>query len=152
MTFETLLNKVSVNKDHIFPMYKDDVRPEEYAKEYESGIRTILGNEGVFDFILLGMGDDGHTASLFPGEEILHEKEKWVSAYYLKSQEMYRITLTEPIINKAENILAVAFGESKRHALNEILNGEFNPELYPMQLIEKKENFLFFTDHKAMGK
>jgi len=152
MTFDTLLDKVPVNKDHIFPMYKDDVLPEDYAKEYESYIRTILGDEGIFDFILLGMGDDGHTASLFPGEEILHEKEKWVSAYYLQPQEMYRITLTEPIINKAENILAVAFGESKKHALNEILNGEYQPELYPMQLIEKKENFLFFTDHKAMGK
>ena len=133
-------------------MYKDNILPEEYAREYESYIRNILGKEGVFDFILLGMGDDGHTASLFPGEEILNEKEKWVSAYYLKPQEMYRITLTAPIINKAENILAVAFGESKRHALHEILKGAYNPEMYPMQLIEKKENFLFFTDHQAMGK
>lgn len=152
MTFEALLDKVSVPKDHIFPMYKDNILPEEYAREYESYIRNILGKEGVFDFILLGMGDDGHTASLFPGEEILNEKEKWVSAYYLKPQEMYRITLTAPIINKAENILAVAFGESKRHALHEILKGAYNPEMYPMQLIEKKENFLFFTDHQAMGK
>jgi 6-phosphogluconolactonase len=152
MTFEALLDKVPVPKDHIFPMYKDNILPEEYAREYESYIRNILGKEGVFDFILLGMGDDGHTASLFPGEEILNEKEKWVSAYYLKPQEMYRITLTAPIINKAENILAVAFGESKRHALHEILKGAYNPEMYPMQLIEKKENFLFFTDHQAMGK
>lgn len=152
MTFEALLDKVPVPKDHIFPMYKDNILPEEYAREYESYIRNILGKEGVFDFILLGMGDDGHTASLFPGEEILNEKEKWVSAYYLKPQEMYRITLTAPIINKAENILAVAFGESKRHALHEILKGAYNPEMYPMQLIEKKENFLFFTDHEAMGK
>lgn len=150
MTFETLLDKVPVPEDHIFPMYKDNALPEEYAREYESYIRNILGNEGVFDFILLGMGDDGHTASLFPGEEVLSEKEKWVSAYYLKPQEMYRITLTAPIINKAENILAVAFGESKRHALHEILKGAHNPEMYPMQLIEKKENFLFFTDHQAM--
>jgi len=151
MTFETLLNQVPVNKSQIFPMYKDGVEPEEFAKEYELQIRNVLGNEGVFDFILLGMGDDGHTASLFPGEEILNEKEKWVDAYYLKSQEMYRITLTEPIINKAENILVVAFGESKRHALNEVLNGEYNPQLYPLQLINKKETFQFFTDEKALN-
>ncbi|WP_449387679.1 6-phosphogluconolactonase [Chryseobacterium lineare] len=151
MTFETLLDKVPVNKGHVFPMYKDNVLPEDFAKEYEAQIRNVLGDEGVFNFILLGMGDDGHTASLFPGEEILNEKDKWVEAYYLKPQEMFRITLTAPIINKAENILAVAFGETKRHALNEILNGAYNPELYPMQLIEKKENFRFFTDHKAMG-
>ncbi|UQB69886.1 6-phosphogluconolactonase [Epilithonimonas zeae] len=151
MTFETLFNQVPVSKNHIFPMYKDGVEPEEFAKEYEKQIRNILGNEGVFDFILLGMGDDGHTASLFPGEEILNEKEKWVDAYYLKSQEMYRITLTEPIINKAENILVVAFGESKKHALNEVLNGAYNPQLYPLQLINKKETFQFFTDEKALN-
>ncbi|WP_312900084.1 6-phosphogluconolactonase [Chryseobacterium taichungense] len=151
MTFETLLDKVQVNRDHVFPMYKETVLPKDFAKEYEAQIRKVLGDNGVFDFILLGMGDDGHTASLFPGEEILNEKDKWVDAYYLKPQEMFRITLTAPIINKAENILAVAFGETKRNALNEILNGAYNPELYPMQLIEKKENFRFFTDHKAMG-
>ncbi|MCS3870533.1 6-phosphogluconolactonase [Chryseobacterium ginsenosidimutans] len=151
MTFEALLDKVPVNKNQIFPMYQDGTEPEEYAKEYEIKIRKILGSEGIFDFILLGMGDDGHTASLFPGEEILNENEKWVDAYYLKPQEMFRITLTAPIINKAENILVVAFGESKKHALNEILNGEYNPKLYPLQLIEKKESFQFFTDEKAMG-
>lgn len=151
MTLEALLDKVPVDENHVFPMYKDGVEPEDYAKEYEAKIRKVLGNEGVFDFILLGMGDDGHTASLFPGEKILHEKEKWVDAYYLKPQEMYRITLTEPIINKAENILVVAFGESKKHALNEVLNGEYNPELYPLQLIERKDSFQFFTDEKALG-
>jgi 6-phosphogluconolactonase len=151
MTFETLLNRVPVNGDQIFPMYKDGVEPEDYAKEYEGQIRNVLGDEGIFDFILLGMGDDGHTASLFPGEAILEEKEKWVDAYYLKPQEMFRITLTAPIINKAENILVVAFGESKKHALNEVLNGEYNPKLYPLQLIERKEGFQFFTDEKAQG-
>ena len=113
MTFETLLDKVPVNKDHIFPMYQDGIEPEEFAKVYEQQIRNVLGDEGIFDFILLGMGDDGHTASLFPGEAILNEKQKWVDAYYLKPQEMFRITLTAPLINKADNILAVAFGESK---------------------------------------
>ena len=151
MTFETLLHRVPVNGDQIFPMYKDGIEPEDYAKEYENQIRTVLGEEGIFDFILLGMGDDGHTASLFPGEKVLEAKDKWVDAYYLKPQEMFRITLTAPIINKAEHILVVAFGESKKHALNEVLNGEYNPELYPLQLIRPKEGFMFFTDEKAKG-
>lgn len=149
MTFEALFNKVPVVKDQIFPMYKEGVEAVDFAKEYEQEVKNVLGESGNFDFILLGMGDDGHTASLFPGEKILHEKEKWVDAFYLKSQEMFRITLTEPIINKAENILVVTFGESKKHALNEVLNGEYNPELYPMQLIERKEGFQLFTDEKA---
>lgn len=149
MTLETLLDKVPVNKDQVFPMYKEGIEPEDYAKEYEIQIRTVLSDEGIFDFILLGMGDDGHTASLFPGEKVLHEKEKWVDAYYLKSQEMYRITLTEPIINKAENILIVTFGTSKKHALNEVVHGEFNPELYPLQLIDKRDGVQIFTDEEA---
>lgn len=151
MTFESLFDQVPVNQSQIFPMYQDGISPEDYANEYEQKIRNILGNEGVFDFILLGMGDDGHTASLFPGENVLEEKEKWVSAYYLKLQDMFRITLTAPLINKAENILVVAFGESKKHALNEVLNGAYNPALYPLQLIDKKEGFQFFTDEKAKG-
>ncbi|MFY1047191.1 6-phosphogluconolactonase [Chryseobacterium sp. GP-SGM7] len=149
MTLETLLNKVSINENQVFPMYKAGIEPEDYAKEYETQIRNVLGADGIFDFILLGMGDDGHTASLFPGEEILHEKDKWVDAFYLKPQEMFRITLTEPIINKAENILIVTFGQSKKHALNEVLNGEYNPELYPLQLIEKRDGFQVFTDKEA---
>ncbi|OCK51584.1 6-phosphogluconolactonase [Chryseobacterium sp. CBo1] len=149
MTLETLLDKVPVNKDQIFPMYKDGIEPKDYAKQYEAQITNVLGDDGTFDFILLGMGDDGHTASLFPGEKVLHEKEKWVDAYYLKPQEMYRITLTEPIINKAENILIVTFGQSKKHALNEVLNGDYNPELYPLQLIEKKDGVQIFTDEEA---
>jgi 6-phosphogluconolactonase len=151
MTDETLLSHVPADKNHIFPMYAEGKTPEDYAKTYEEQIRSILGNDGVFDFILLGMGDDGHTASLFPGEEVLNEKEKWVSAYYLKPQEMFRITLTAPVINNAENILVIAFGESKKHALNEVLNGEYNPSLYPLQLIEKKDGYHFFTDAKAKG-
>ncbi|MDM1556000.1 6-phosphogluconolactonase [Chryseobacterium indologenes] len=149
MTVETLLDKVPVNKDQVFPMYKDGIEPEDYAKEYEAQIRNVLGEEGVFDFILLGMGDDGHTASLFPGEAVLDEKEKWVAAYYLKPQEMFRITLTEPIINRADRILIVTFGTSKKHALNEVLNGEYNPKLYPLQLIKKKDGVQIFTDKEA---
>ncbi len=135
MTLEVLLNKVPVNENQIFPMYKDGIEPEKYAKEYEDQIRNVLGADGIFDFILLGMGDD--------------EKEKWVDAYYLKPQEMFRITLTEPIINKAENILIVTFGKSKKNALNEVLHGVYNPELYPLQLIEKKAGVQIFTDKEA---
>lgn len=151
MTFETLLNEVPVNKNQIFPMFKEGISPEDYAVEYENEIRNILGEEGRFDFILLGMGDDGHTASLFPGEQILNENKKWVDAYYLAPQEMYRITLTAPIINKAEHVLVITFGASKKHALNEVLNGEYNPELYPLQLIKpEKRELQFLTDSETV--
>lgn len=151
MTFETLLNQVPVTANHIYPMYKDGISPEAYAAEYENEIRTVLGDAGRFDLILLGMGDDGHTASLFPGEEILNENKKWVDAYYLVPQEMYRITLTAPIINQAENVLVITFGSSKKHALNEVLNGEYNPQLYPLQLIKpEKRDLQILTTSETM--
>jgi 6-phosphogluconolactonase len=73
------------------------------------------------------MGDDGHTASL-PGQAVLQERDKWVSAYYLESQSMFRITLTAPIINRAKEIVVITFGENKARALNEVLHGDYISE------------------------
>ncbi|MNE50808.1 6-phosphogluconolactonase [compost metagenome] len=152
MSYSTLLSHVPIPQENIFEMYKDGVTPEEYAAEYEKSIRTVLGEEGKFDLILLGMGDDGHTASLFPGEAVLEEQTKWVDAYYLAPQKMYRITLTAPLINKAEKIVVVAFGEKKINALKEVTTGEYNPTLYPMQLIKPVSGeLLFLVDKVAAG-
>ncbi len=152
MTIETLLDRVPVNRAQVFPMYRDHMEPAEFAKIYENQMREVLGDSGIFDLVLLGMGDDGHTASLFPNQPILNEKEKWVDAYYLQSQDMFRITLTEPVINRAEHLLVVAFGEAKKHALQQVLTGAYNPTQYPIQLIDKeKPGFQFFTDKAAVG-
>ncbi|WP_276380220.1 6-phosphogluconolactonase [Flavobacterium sp. H4147] len=152
MSYSTLLNHVSIPKENIFEMYKDGVTPEEYAVTYEQSIRKVLGEEGKFDLILLGMGDDGHTASLFPGEEVLKEETKWVDAYFLAPQNMHRITLTAPLINKAEKIVVVAFGEKKAPALKEVTTGEYNPTTYPMQLIKPVSGeLLFLVDKAAAG-
>lgn len=153
MSFEALLSHVPIPQENIFTMYEDGITAEDYAVKYEQSIRTILGDDGKFDLILLGMGDDGHTASLFPGEAVLNEQEKWVSAYRLESQNMHRITLTAPLINKAEKIVVVAFGEKKAHALKEVLHGAYNPSLYPMQLIKPVSGeLLFLVDKKAAEK
>jgi len=150
MSEETFLNHVPIPKGNIFPMYKAGVTPEEYAVEYEQLIKNIAGENGQFDLILLGMGDDGHTASLFPGEAVLKEEDKWVAAYYLAPQSMFRITLTAPLINKAKQILVITFGENKAHALHEVLHGDYNPEKYPTQLIKPVDGKLqFFTDKAA---
>ncbi len=152
MSYASLLSHVPVPKENIFEMYKDGVTPEDYAVSYEQSIRKVLGDEGKFDLILLGMGDDGHTASLFPGQEVLQEQTKWVDAYYLEPQKMHRITLTAPLINKAEKIVVVAFGEKKAHALKEVTTGNYNPETYPMQLIKPVSGeLLFLVDKSAAG-
>lgn len=153
MSYATLLSHVPVAQENIFEMYKDGVTPEDYAITYEQSIRTVLGEEGKFDLILLGMGDDGHTASLFPGQAVLDEQKKWVAAYYLEPQKMHRITLTAPLINKAEKIVVIAFGEKKAHALKEVLHGDYNPNNYPMQLIKPETGeLLFLVDKNAAGK
>lgn len=152
MSYATLLSHVPIPSENIFEMYKDGVTPEEYAATYEQSIKKVLGEEGKFDLILLGMGDDGHTASLFPGEAVLDEQTKWVSAYYLEPQKMHRITLTAPLINKAEKIIVVAFGEKKAPALKEVTTGAYNPVTYPMQLIKPVSGeLLFLVDKSAAG-
>lgn len=150
MAFDNFLSHVGIPKSNIFPMYKEGFLAEDFALEYEKSIKSLTGGEGQFDLILLGMGDDGHTASLFPGEAVVQENHKWVSAYYLETQSMYRITLTAPIINKARQIVVVTFGENKAHALNEVLYGSYNPEQYPTQLIKPFDGeLLFLTDLAA---
>ncbi|PRD48082.1 6-phosphogluconolactonase [Sphingobacterium haloxyli] len=150
MSYETLLNHVPIPESNIFPMYKEGVDAKAYAQTYEQILREKLIDDARLDLIFLGMGDDGHTASLFPGTEVLHEKDKWVDAYFLAPQDMYRITLTAPFINKAEKIVVITFGEKKAKALQEVLQGENNPEQYPSQLLEPAGGeLLFLVDDEA---
>ncbi|WP_345947547.1 6-phosphogluconolactonase [Mucilaginibacter sp. PAMB04274] len=144
MAFDTLLNHVPIPTKQIKPMYDAADSPEAFAAEYEQWIREQVGEEGAFDLIFLGMGDDGHTASLFPGTDVLHEQDKWVAAYYLQPQDMYRITLTAPLINRAKRIAVLTFGEKKTHALHEVIEGERNPEKYPSQLLNPTHGELIF--------
>ncbi|NUY79528.1 6-phosphogluconolactonase [Flavobacterium sp. MAH-1] len=134
--FASLLDKIALPKENIFPMWKAGTQPEGRAKEYEKILREHLGDSGEFDLILSGMGDDGHTASLFPGTEVLHEKTKWVDAYYLAPQQMFRITLTAPLLNKAKKNVVLVFGANKAHAFSQVISGKYNPEQYPSQLLK----------------
>ncbi|WP_200976881.1 6-phosphogluconolactonase [Echinicola sp. 20G] len=153
MAYQTLLNHVPVPDENIYPMWAAGITPEARAAEYAQYLKKELGEEGVFDLILLGMGDDGHTASLFPGTEVLEEKENWVKGYFLESKDIYRITLTAPLINKAKKIVFFVFGENKANALYEVLEGESNANLYPSQLIQPKEGeLLWLADEAAASK
>ncbi|GHE33964.1 6-phosphogluconolactonase [Sphingobacterium griseoflavum] len=150
MAYETLLNHVPVLPAHVFPMYADGIAPGEYARQYEETLVEKLGNDGMLDFILLGMGDDGHTASLFPETDVLQEQKKWVAAYYLTAQQMYRITLTAPFINSAKKIVVMAYGKKKAHALQQVLQGPKNPSLYPSQLLDAaRAELIYMVDEEA---
>ncbi|MFC6102885.1 6-phosphogluconolactonase [Olivibacter domesticus] len=153
MAYETLLNYVPIPKEQIYPMWTKDLQPKEFAQEYEQTLQQTLGSIPSFDLILLGMGEDGHTASLFPGTDVLQEKSKWVDAYYLDTQEMYRITLTAPVINQARNIVIMAYGTNKANALHEVLEGDQDITKYPAQLINPQNGMAFwFVDTAAASR
>ncbi|GGC23913.1 6-phosphogluconolactonase [Parapedobacter defluvii] len=153
MAFETLLSHVPIPQSQIFPMWADGISPDDFAREYEQLLRLHLSSEGSFDLVLLGMGADGHTASWFPHTGVLHEYDKWVAAYYLNAQDMYRITLTVPLVNRANQIIVIAYGANKANALYEVLRGERNAEQYPAQLLPTTgDRITWFVDEAAAEK
>lgn len=151
MAMDTLLYKVPVPKEQIYPMWQEDMEPAAFAQQYEQLLqRHFQGGVPEFDLVLLGMGDDGHTASLFPGTAVLQEQSRWVQAYYLEPQSMYRVTLTAPLINGAKTIAFLTFGSNKAKALHEVLQGAPSPEQYPAQLIQPKKGAVhWFVDKEA---
>ena len=158
MAFDTLLNKVNIPKDQIHIM-QTQLPPEKAAEEYEKTLRENFGGdeksfpETTFDLILLGMGDDGHTLSLFPGTPVIHEEKKWATSFFLPAQDMYRITITKNVANRANYIVFRISGSGKAHALHEVLEGQYNPDLYPSQVIEPVHGELhFFLDEAAASK
>jgi len=150
MAYDTLLNFVPVPPSQIHVM-RTDIEPEESAIEYEKILHQYFDKtSNTFDLVLLGMGDDGHTLSLFPGTAIVHEEKAWAKAFFLPAQDMYRITLTKTIVNKAAYIAFLTTGTGKAHALKEVLKGAYNPDLYPSQEIKPVNGELhWFVDEAA---
>jgi 6-phosphogluconolactonase len=137
-----LLSKVPIPKKNIFVIPVDET-PVNAAIYYESTIKIFFKTDKpVFDLVLLGMGDDGHTASLFPHTTILQEKNKLVKEVFLADKNVWRISLTEPIINAAKHKLFLIAGKAKAPILDIILNAEKNIEKYPAQMIENAEWFV----------
>jgi 6-phosphogluconolactonase len=150
MAYDTLLDLVPVPASQIHVM-RTDISPEESASEYEKVLHYYFDNTATsFDLVLLGMGDDGHTLSLFPGTAAVHEEKAWTIAYYLKAQDMYRITLTKTIVNRAARVAFLTTGTNKAHALKEVQQGAYNPDLYPSQEIKPVNGELhWFVDAAA---
>ncbi|GLU51597.1 6-phosphogluconolactonase [Dyadobacter frigoris] len=150
MAYEELLDKVGAKAENIHVM-RTDIGPEESAAEYEKILKQYFdGEETTFDFVLLGMGDDGHTLSLFPGTSVIHEKDAWVTSFFLAAQDMYRITLTAPVVNHAAAVVFLAVGTGKSETLKHVLEGEFEPDTYPSQVIKPaKGKLLWFIDEAA---
>lgn len=138
MTKEQLLSKVPLPAERIHRM-EGELPPEEAAARYEATIRNGFRLEGAetptFDLVLLGMGDDGHTASLFPHTAALNEMSHIVVANHVPQKDTWRITLTWPVINQGREVAFLIEGAGKAQVLHDVFLGPYQPETYPSQII-----------------
>jgi len=156
MTKEVLLSKVGIPEANIFRM-EGELDPEEAASRYESTLRNTMKLEGAesphFDLVLLGMGDDGHTASLFPHTQAINEIGRLVVANHVPQKDTWRISLTWPVINQAAEVVFEIVGPGKADILAEVLTGPREPERLPSQLIRPSNGkLLFLLDEAAAAK
>lgn len=152
MTREALLDQVPLRTKQIHRI-KGELEPEVAADRYESELRDSFRLKGAqtprFDLIALGMGSDGHTASLFPRTAALREMNRLVAANRVPQLDTWRITLTWPVINHASSVFFLVTGEDKAKILKEVLTGPRDQERLPSQLIWPVSGILTFILDKA---
>jgi 6-phosphogluconolactonase len=138
MAKAALLDKVPIEPSQVF-RFEGELDPEVAAARYESAIRQALRLEGAemptFHLVSLGMGDDGHTASLFPHTEALHEMGRIAVANKVPQKDTWRLTLTWPVINQAQDVSFLVKGAGKAETLRRVFLGGYDPEALPSQLI-----------------
>jgi 6-phosphogluconolactonase len=150
MANDALLSKVPLAKEHIHRM-RGEIEPEAAAKEYGELLKEKFGDGGL-DLVLLGMGDDGHTASLFPGTAALHEMKHRCVANHVEKLNTWRITMTAPFINRAAAVLILLAGKDKAARLHEVLEGPRDPDRLPIQMIQPEMGTLtWLLDAGAAG-
>jgi len=148
MASETLLDHVSVGSVH---RMRGELPPDEAAADYEEELRSFFGAEDPprFDLIMLGIGGDGHTASLFPETEALEVTDRLAVANSVPKLETTRLTLTAPVINAARAVTFLVAGEDKAEALREILEGDAGPRAYPAKLVRPDGDLTWMVDRAA---
>ncbi|MGH9616468.1 MAG: 6-phosphogluconolactonase [Acidobacteriaceae bacterium] len=145
MAKQTFLSQVPLPKQNVIRI-EGELAPEEAAARYESELRNRFRLEGAelprFDLIMLGMGDNGHTASLFPNSTALDEMMRLAVATKVEAKNPWRVTLTWPVINHADKIFFLIEGGTKAEVLKEVLLGTYRPEQLPSQLIRPESGEL----------
>lgn len=150
MAKQSLLADLAVPEDHIHPI-RCAAEPEAGAAEYERELRRFFdGEQRRLDLVLLGLGSNSHTASLFPGSPLLAERKHWVGAEFVEEVGGWRATLTPPAINMARTVAFLVQGESKAEAVNNVIQGPHDPARWPAQIVEPADGELhWFVDEAA---
>jgi 6-phosphogluconolactonase len=156
MADETLFSPASIPAENIHRVPAEEPDAALAAEKYEQELQAFFGLETGqlprFDCILLGMGPDGHTASLFPGTAALRETTRLVAANWVEKLNTYRITLTVPVLNRAGLVVFLVSGAEKAEALKAVLQGEYRPDRFPAQLIRPDNGkLLWIVDRAAAG-
>jgi len=154
MADEAMLSKVPVAAANVFRVPAENPDAAAAADAYEQSLRKFFalhpGQFPAFDLLLLGMGPDGHTASLFPGTAALHEKSKLVVANWVEKLNAHRITLTLPVLNAARCVAFLVSGVDKAEALKSVLEGNAPGEQYPSKLVRPASGkLIWFLDRAA---
>lgn len=155
MAREALFSKAPVNSDQITRIYAEFPDAEKAALEYQHSLRAYFklqdGELPRFDLVLLGMGDEGHTLSLFPGTTALHASDRIVVRNWVGKLYTERITLTAPAVNQANRVIFLVTRADKALALKAVLEGPYEPEQLPAQLIQPSNGSLLWLVDQAAG-
>jgi 6-phosphogluconolactonase len=152
MTAEALLRHIQIPRGNIHRVPTEISPPQDCAKAYEKDLRQSFGESVTvpeFDLIYLGLGTDGHTASLFPHSTTLDEKSRLVVADFVSEINSWRITMTAPLLNRGRTVAFLITGQQKAQVLREVLLGPRDPERLPAQLINPKGKLLWLVDEPA---
>jgi 6-phosphogluconolactonase len=141
MVKAALLDHIDIPDTNVHRIRGED-EPQKAAEAYAADIQAFFGDESeYFDLNLLGMGEDGHTASLFPHTAAIHEQEKLVIAHHVTAKgDLWRISQTFPTILKSSNIMFLVSGEGKAEALKAVFDGDYQPDVYPSQVVARSNH------------
>lgn len=149
MAKKALFKPLRISPLHTFPV-NTTVAPDTAAEQYWHTIQLFFNSPApVFNLVLLGLGDNSHTASLFPHTPVLEDSSPCVKEVWIPEQEVFRITLNAPLINLAQHIAFLVYGEGKAEAVHHVLEDEKNIEEYPAQLIKRDDTVTWFLDKSA---
>ncbi len=151
MAQHTFLDAVGIPHGNVHRI-RGEAEPAQAANEYASILRSTLGNAPQLDLMMLGLGPDGHTASLFPGTPPQTDDESLVRAVYAQSQMMWRVTMTPKVINLARTVVFAVGGGAKAQILAAVYQGPVDPIKYPAQIVHPVSGrLLWFVDELAAG-